>query len=219
MGNKGYSKLDKILKQLEVASIGNHLFLSIVLVVYNCFFVETGQATTHQCDVISHSVWKNGTWVTAGGFPEWGGVLCWPKEKREKETFFPLAPEILHSNPRPIFSKCMWNDVMSVCRCLTSFRKKQLNTVFLAFLHLLSIRMEKRKNPEKWPDEKPIYAPLFVLAPIYAPSPIYAPAPIYYSAPTVHTTESTTTVPQPPTTITNSNILSLIIIQDSLTAF
>ena len=77
----------------------------------------------------------------------------------------------------------------------------------------------KRKNPEKWPDENPIYAPLFVLAPIYAPSPIYAPAPIYYSAPTVHTTESTTTVPQPPTTITNSNILSLIIIQDSLTAF
>ena len=146
MGNKGYSKLDEILKQLEVASIVNHLFLSIVLVVYNCFFVETGQATTHWRDVISHSVWKNGTWVTAGGFPEWGGVLCWPKEKREKETFFPLAPESLHSNKRPIFSNWMRNDVMSVCRYLTSFRKKQLyTTAFLAFLHLLSIRMEKGK--------------------------------------------------------------------------
>ena len=57
------------------------------------FFAETGQATMHQQDVISHAVWKK-RMVTAGGFPEWGVVFHWPKERGEKENkcMFTLLP-------------------------------------------------------------------------------------------------------------------------------
>ena len=45
-------------------------------VVYNCFFAETGQAMMHWGNFNLHAVCKMRTWVTVGGFPEWGGVLC-----------------------------------------------------------------------------------------------------------------------------------------------
>ena len=38
-------------------------------IVYNCFFAETGQATTPHHDITLHVVLKVGTQVTAGGFP------------------------------------------------------------------------------------------------------------------------------------------------------
>ena len=38
------------------------------------FFAEAGQATMYRRDIISHTVWKKGTWVIAGGIPDWGGV-------------------------------------------------------------------------------------------------------------------------------------------------
>ena len=37
-------------------------------VVYNCFFAETGQATTHRRDIILHAVGKLGMWVNGGSF-------------------------------------------------------------------------------------------------------------------------------------------------------
>ena len=45
-------------------------------VVYNCFFVESRQAKSHRRDIIPLAVWKDRTWVTAGTFLEWRGVLC-----------------------------------------------------------------------------------------------------------------------------------------------
>ena len=38
-------------------------------VVYNCFFVETAQATTHCRDITLRAIVKVGMWVTAGSFP------------------------------------------------------------------------------------------------------------------------------------------------------
>ena len=43
-------------------------------VVNNCFLGETEEATMRRRDVILHAVWKVGTWVTAGSFPELGRV-------------------------------------------------------------------------------------------------------------------------------------------------
>ena len=60
--------------------------LSLNLVVYNCFFVETGQAKSQQSDVILNAVWKQRTRVTAGGFQDWGGVLCWVKNAQNLYT-------------------------------------------------------------------------------------------------------------------------------------
>ena len=40
----------------------------------------------------------------------------------------PSLQKASRSNPHPLFSNCMWNDVMSMRHCLTSFRKKQLYT-------------------------------------------------------------------------------------------
>ena len=57
-------------------AVGNWCWIEFfyLWVVYNCFFEETGPAMMHRCDVISHAVWKIRTRVTAGSFPEWGGV-------------------------------------------------------------------------------------------------------------------------------------------------
>ena len=40
----------------------------------------------------------------------------------------PSLRKASYSNPRPIFSKCIQNDVMSMRRCLTSFQKKLYTT-------------------------------------------------------------------------------------------
>ena len=48
----------------------------LLLVVYNCFFADTGPATNRRCDVILRAVWKVGTWVAAGRFPGKGRVGC-----------------------------------------------------------------------------------------------------------------------------------------------
>ena len=42
---------------------------------------------------------KKGRWVTAGGFPEWWEVLCWSKEKEQKENILLKWVEFYH---------CLW---------------------------------------------------------------------------------------------------------------
>ena len=76
------------------------------LVGYNCFFPETGLASTHWRDVILHAVLKMRTWVIGGSFTEWGRVGLLAKS--------------------PHFSNCMQNGVTLVCRSLLSFCKKAI---------------------------------------------------------------------------------------------
>ena len=69
-------------------------------VVYNCFFVETGLATMHWCDVIFHAVWKDRTWVTKGGFPEWGGSALLAGKVRAQWSVLHRSVKIIFSGPK-----------------------------------------------------------------------------------------------------------------------
>ena len=66
-------------------------------VVYNCFLAETALAKLHQCDVILHAVWKKRMWVTAGSFPEWGGMCCLVKVLGFFKSDFPAKPHRCHN--------------------------------------------------------------------------------------------------------------------------
>ena len=67
----------------------------IITVVCNCFFLETGPATTHHCGVILRAVWKERKWVTAVSFTGDGRVL------KVRRGDFPQ--KAYRSNPRPLF--------------------------------------------------------------------------------------------------------------------
>ena len=54
---------------------------SKVVAVYNWFFLAKSQAKRHRRDATFHAVGKIRTWVTVGGLPERGGVLCEMKER------------------------------------------------------------------------------------------------------------------------------------------
>ena len=122
--NVGHVKIFSIRfikKQDLVDFLNPGFFIGCPVVVYNCFFVETGQASTHQHDVILHAVWKKGTWVTAGGFPDWGGVFRWPKTPPNTPTLQPThqctRTNTLGLSPIPDHFLCPTTVLLSVAHC------------------------------------------------------------------------------------------------------
>ena len=85
---------------------------SVLVVVYSCFFAESGQATTNRGDVISHAVWKS---ISNFLFPS---SLLANKE-------LPLTPESFVSQKRggnkKLFIFFQTACEMTSCRCVIAW--------------------------------------------------------------------------------------------------